>query len=171
MQEFDELRATQAAAVVVTVFGCGAARPRWHYRTVLKLLIVADLTREKPLLWREVPVGYQPTTIPHAWDRFFEVDGEDLVLVADPDVTELTDDDVETLAYLCRFINEATEQRAKLVDAVNTERWELGRRMLDAQTKNAELFLRQLKESQAENDRLRQENDELKRGLERNIQA
>lgn len=104
--EFDELRATQAAAVVLSL----CKDHRANYAEVLKALYLTDCR-----VWTEV--GFSTTRsnrervernermVPHAWDRFMRTEGEDLVLLADPSDTELCDYDVETLTEVWCFLH------------------------------------------------------------------
>lgn len=108
---FDELRATQAAAVLVSAWG-----GRADYATVLKLLFLAD---QRSIVDCGVPVtgrlyerrDYEPTTIPHAWDRFFATEGTTLVLLADPGDEQLSDYDVEVLQELWAFYDRGETER------------------------------------------------------------
>lgn len=109
--EFDELRATQAAAVVLSL--CKGHRA--NYAEVLKALYLTDCR-----VWTEV--GFSTTLsdprrvtrnerlMPHAWDRFMRTEGEDLVLLADPGDTELCDYDVETLTEVWYFLHPPQER-------------------------------------------------------------
>jgi len=110
--EFDELRATQAAAVVLSL--CKGQRA--NYAEVLKVLYLADCRG-----WMEAGVSTTRSRrssvernermVPHAWDRFMGTEGEDLVLLADPSDTELCDYDIETLTELWFFRHPPQERR------------------------------------------------------------
>jgi hypothetical protein len=110
--EFDELRATQAAAVVLSL--CKGQRA--NYAEVLKVLYLADCRgwMEAGVLTtrsRRSSVERNERMVPHAWDRFMRTEGEDLVLLADPSDTELCDYDVETLTELWFFRHPPQESR------------------------------------------------------------